>query len=89
MSNIDTFERQVRGKPAWDRRDWITFVNTLYNDVSQDPRLVAIKNRLPYEFRGPTIREIHTILDVLKDLYTENNLNKGELELYTRQVRYQ
>ena len=86
MSNIGTFIREVGSKPIWNRIDWIRFTNILYDETIQDERLLSIKNRLSYEFRNPTHGEINTILEVIRTLYTNNNLNVGFIEIYSRQL---
>jgi hypothetical protein len=73
MSNLSQFQREVFNKQDWSSRDWIRFTDILYNDITQDARLLPIKNRLAYEFRVPNYKEVYTILEVIKTTYTNNN----------------
>lgn len=85
MSNIGIFQRTIYNKPIWSIRDWITFVNVLYLDVTQDDLLLTIKNRLGYENRQPNRSEIVTIINLLKSIYEANDISINYLEQLLRE----
>src|SRR5687768_1653344 len=56
-------------------RNWITFTRELYDEFTQDIRLFEIKNRLAFELREPTERELVIIADIIRDKYIEEGSN--------------
>jgi len=63
-----TFER-ITGDRNDAIRDWITFLNDLYVEFIQDAELLAILNRVRYEYKIPSLTEMLIILRVLKAKY--------------------
>lgn len=44
MNTLAMFERLHGDKAYWTSRIWIEFIDAIYNDVSQDSRLITFKN---------------------------------------------
>lgn len=90
MQNIAIFQRSIGDKPDWDSRDWISFLNALYADTNSDIRIKPIIDRVNYEYREPNYREKASIVEFIKNIYTESGANASYLRnLVQSNLRYE
>lgn len=53
-------------------RDWLTFLNDLYNEYVANADIRAIRDRLLLEKRGPSYRELKSLVEIVRAAYVSN-----------------
>lgn len=82
--SILSSNKRILLKSFWYIRDWLIFINSLYEDTYKDIRLKVLYDRLNYERRSPSYDERVYILAYIKKLFKEGFIEEDILDDYEK-----